>query len=213
MSTWAGLERTNRLAAGQKLPFKQRDIQFRGHPIECRINAESAAHGFDRFRQGGGSAGEPDDCDTAKPFRLQFFRALNVQRSLAGRPTGLDQLPRVIAFASADDHDRVGEIDQFPQRRLSIFRRLADGIDKPHFALRIPASNFRNERAHMLEPLSPLLALTSDERSDIEADLHDLDAMRGLFAAQGVTINGLVRWTLNHGRAGLECRGSGTRRS
>jgi acetyl-CoA carboxylase biotin carboxylase subunit len=29
-----------RIAAGQKLPFKQRDIQVRGHAIECRINAE-----------------------------------------------------------------------------------------------------------------------------------------------------------------------------
>ncbi|HZR03715.1 MAG TPA: acetyl-CoA carboxylase biotin carboxylase subunit [Burkholderiales bacterium] len=29
-----------RIAAGQKLPFRQRDIHFRGHAIECRINAE-----------------------------------------------------------------------------------------------------------------------------------------------------------------------------
>jgi acetyl-CoA carboxylase biotin carboxylase subunit len=29
-----------RIAAGEKLPFKQRDIQFHGHAIECRINAE-----------------------------------------------------------------------------------------------------------------------------------------------------------------------------
>src|SRR5574340_1174907 len=29
-----------RIAAGEKLPFRQRDIQFRGHAIECRINAE-----------------------------------------------------------------------------------------------------------------------------------------------------------------------------
>ncbi len=29
-----------RVAAGQKLPFKQRDIVVRGHAIECRINAE-----------------------------------------------------------------------------------------------------------------------------------------------------------------------------
>ncbi|HEX6944924.1 MAG TPA: acetyl-CoA carboxylase biotin carboxylase subunit [Casimicrobiaceae bacterium] len=29
-----------RIAAGQKLPFRQRDIDKRGHAIECRINAE-----------------------------------------------------------------------------------------------------------------------------------------------------------------------------
>jgi acetyl-CoA carboxylase biotin carboxylase subunit len=28
------------IAANEKLPFKQKDIQFRGHAIECRINAE-----------------------------------------------------------------------------------------------------------------------------------------------------------------------------
>jgi acetyl-CoA carboxylase biotin carboxylase subunit len=28
------------IAAGEKLPFRQRDIEFRGHAIECRINAE-----------------------------------------------------------------------------------------------------------------------------------------------------------------------------
>ena len=29
-----------RIAAGQKLRFRQRDVQRRGHAIECRINAE-----------------------------------------------------------------------------------------------------------------------------------------------------------------------------
>jgi acetyl-CoA carboxylase biotin carboxylase subunit len=29
-----------RVAAGEKLRFRQKDIQFRGHAIECRINAE-----------------------------------------------------------------------------------------------------------------------------------------------------------------------------
>ena len=30
------------IAAGEKLPFSQADVQFRGHAIECRINAEDA---------------------------------------------------------------------------------------------------------------------------------------------------------------------------
>jgi acetyl-CoA carboxylase biotin carboxylase subunit len=29
-----------RIAAGEKLPFRQRDVSFHGHAIECRINAE-----------------------------------------------------------------------------------------------------------------------------------------------------------------------------
>src|SRR6185503_4460931 len=29
-----------RIAAGEKLRIRQRDVQFRGHAIECRINAE-----------------------------------------------------------------------------------------------------------------------------------------------------------------------------
>jgi len=29
-----------RIAAGERLPFRQKDIEFRGHALECRINAE-----------------------------------------------------------------------------------------------------------------------------------------------------------------------------
>jgi acetyl-CoA carboxylase, biotin carboxylase subunit len=35
-----------RVADGEKLPYKQEDIIFRGHVIECRINAEDPYNGF-----------------------------------------------------------------------------------------------------------------------------------------------------------------------
>ena len=35
-----------RIASGETLSFDQKDIEFRGHAIECRINAEDPAHGF-----------------------------------------------------------------------------------------------------------------------------------------------------------------------
>ncbi len=35
-----------RVAAGQRLSFTQRDVEFRGHALECRINAEDPAHDF-----------------------------------------------------------------------------------------------------------------------------------------------------------------------
>ncbi|WP_098959372.1 acetyl/propionyl/methylcrotonyl-CoA carboxylase subunit alpha [Pseudonocardia sp. N23] len=35
-----------RIAAGEPLSFRQDDVEFRGHAIECRINAEDAARNF-----------------------------------------------------------------------------------------------------------------------------------------------------------------------
>ena len=35
-----------RIARGEALPYKQSDITFNGHAIECRITAESPQHGF-----------------------------------------------------------------------------------------------------------------------------------------------------------------------
>ena len=35
-----------RIAAGEKLKYKQKEIEFRGHAIECRINAENPSKNF-----------------------------------------------------------------------------------------------------------------------------------------------------------------------
>ncbi len=35
-----------RVAAGERLSFRQKDLSIRGHAIECRINAEDPRHGF-----------------------------------------------------------------------------------------------------------------------------------------------------------------------
>ena len=35
-----------KIAAGEKLKFKQKEIEFRGHSIECRINAENPSKNF-----------------------------------------------------------------------------------------------------------------------------------------------------------------------
>lgn len=35
-----------RIAAGEELKFRQKEISFRGHSIECRINAENPNKNF-----------------------------------------------------------------------------------------------------------------------------------------------------------------------
>jgi acetyl-CoA carboxylase biotin carboxylase subunit len=35
-----------RVAAGEKLSIRQDEVEWRGHAIECRINAEDSEHGF-----------------------------------------------------------------------------------------------------------------------------------------------------------------------
>ncbi len=41
-----------RLAAGETLGFEQKDVELRGHAIECRINAEDPERGFEPDRRG-----------------------------------------------------------------------------------------------------------------------------------------------------------------
>src|SRR5262249_21641180 len=55
-----------RAAAGEPLPFRQKDVTTRGHAMECRINAEDPDKGFrpsagkiETWQGAGGAGGGP----------------------------------------------------------------------------------------------------------------------------------------------------------
>lgn len=78
-----------RIAAGEPLGRKQSDIAFRGHAIECRLNAEDPAKGFrsspgtiDRYHVPGGPGVRVDSCAyagyTIPPYYDSMFGKLIV---------------------------------------------------------------------------------------------------------------------------------------
>jgi hypothetical protein len=117
---------------------------------------ESPADGFDRFWQGGGSAGEPDNGDIVKPIRLQFFRALDVQGPSPGHPTGFDQLAGIVALPATNNDDDFYHRDQFFERELSIFGWFTNRIGKPDFCFRMCPFDFRNQCANPIDWLRGL---------------------------------------------------------
>jgi hypothetical protein len=162
---------------------------------------EPPAHGFDCLRQGGGSAGKPDDGDTTKPFWLQFFRALNVQRSFAGRPTGLDQLTRVVALAATNNHDDLYRRDQSLECELPIFGRFTNRIGKPDFCVRMRTRNFCNQRAN---PIDWLRRLRNNPVTSLWRKITDItdvidDACAGKIANQAADFD-VIGQTDHHGK-------------
>ena len=86
-----------RVAEGQPLSFSQEDVVFRGHAIECRINAESAHLGFvplpgtiTRYEEPGGPGVRVDSgvlrrLDGAAVLRLAAGQADRLGRDARGR--------------------------------------------------------------------------------------------------------------------------------
>jgi hypothetical protein len=102
---------------------------------------ESFAHSLDCFGQGRSSPRKADGLDAREPFGLQVLSPLDVKHRFTRDAARLDKLPRVVARSSADDYNRIRNADQFPQRRLPIFRRLANSIDESHVRLGVRATN------------------------------------------------------------------------
>jgi acetyl-CoA carboxylase biotin carboxylase subunit len=86
------------IAAGEKLPFKQKDITHRGHAIECRINAEDPANNF-RATPGvitrwipPGGPGVRLDTHACQGYRVPPNYDSMVAKLLVWQPTRLDAI-------------------------------------------------------------------------------------------------------------------------
>ena len=86
------------IAAGEKLPFKQKDLQHRGHAIECRINAEDPANNFraapgliTRWQAPGG-LGVRLDTHACQGYRVPPNYDSMVAKLLVHQPTRLEAI-------------------------------------------------------------------------------------------------------------------------
>ena len=64
-----------RIAAGEKLPFKQEDVRLRGHAIECRIYAEDPDNNY--FPSPGKNHFVAGAFGTRNPHRQRHVRRLD----------------------------------------------------------------------------------------------------------------------------------------
>ncbi|MSU78266.1 MAG: acetyl-CoA carboxylase biotin carboxylase subunit [Gemmataceae bacterium] len=86
------------IAAGEKLPFKQKDLHHRGHAIECRINAEDPANNFratpgliTRWQAPGG-LGVRLDTHACQGYRVPPNYDSMVAKLLVHQPTRLEAI-------------------------------------------------------------------------------------------------------------------------
>ena len=90
-----------RVAAGEKLPFKQEDIVMRGHAIECRINAEdplndfSPAPGKIRGYRSSGGPGVRVDSGVHTGYTISPFYDSMISKLCVYAPTREEAIERV----------------------------------------------------------------------------------------------------------------------
>lgn len=89
------------IAAGEKLSYRQEDIQIRGHALECRINAEDPAHNFrptpgrvERYHAPGGFGIRVDSALYAGYEIPPFYDSL-IAKVIAWAPTRAEAIARM----------------------------------------------------------------------------------------------------------------------
>lgn len=167
-----------RIASGEKLPFRQEDIQLRGHAVECRIYAEDPDNNF--FPSPGKIArllrpsgpGIREDSGVYEGWTVPLDYDPMLSKLIAYAPDRASALARM---RRALDEYFIGGI----KSNLSLFRRI---FEHPDFqAARIDTG--------FLDRLLASAAPESDSRSDSLANIAALSA--ALFTAtSAATVNG-----------------------
>ncbi len=119
-----------RIAAGEPLGYKQRDIKIRGHALECRINAEDPAQGFfpqpgliEKFNPPGGP-GVRVDTHVRPGYRIPSMYDSLIGKLIVCAPTREQALRRM---CRALDEFAIGPI----KTTIPLQRRL---MENPRFA-------------------------------------------------------------------------------
>ncbi|MCP3902801.1 MAG: acetyl-CoA carboxylase biotin carboxylase subunit [Planctomycetes bacterium] len=114
-----------RVAAGEPLPFKQRDIKLNGHALECRINAEDPDRGFtpqpgpvDRFIPPGG-LGVRLDTHAHTGYRIPPHYDSMIGKLIVHAPTRPEAIQRM---RGALDEFEIGPI----KTTIPLHRRVMD---------------------------------------------------------------------------------------
>ncbi len=117
-----------RIAQGEPLPFTQKDVQLRGHAIECRIYAEDPANGFmpspgriTRLLQPGGP-GIREDCGVYEGWVVPMDYDPMLSKLIAFAPTRELAIARMLR---ALDEYVIGGI----RTNLDLFRRILRDAD------------------------------------------------------------------------------------
>ena len=81
----------------------------------------------------GSASGDANGVIATEPVLVKVRRGLDMMNASAVATAGFHQLVGVVAVRAANDNYDVGSLRQFDRGVLSLFGRLADGVDETDF--------------------------------------------------------------------------------